>query len=673
MALAPLSRTLILYEGGVNARPTTPVPIPGGTPSPPPPPPPPAIVTAPSFTGTARAGQTLTGARGTYSNSPTGHANQWQASAPNPVSWADIAGATALNLALTAAEVGKIVRLTEVAANAGGGSGLNPSAASATVTPAEVAITRIVIEGDSITASSSSNGDPDSYARLWAAGVAGRTINNFAVGGSPLSSMAARSAAVSAADPQLLYVLIGANDLPTDTNAYLAQLWAYTDPFRAAGAKIVIGTALPRGAGATNWESKRTPFNAALRAAVGVKIDDVVDFDPTAMGVANAYQNASLYPDELHPSNAGHSLLRRVFAPVMNFWLGIANEPLDFLFAAQAAATPDTDYDSAAYTVAGLYRTESRPYSVGAGGRVSKNGGAFILNGSGTVANGDTLRVRNHSSSDPATQTDVALTIGTTTATYSVTTAGAGSRDWVPTDPGAKLKLWLRPEEIAGAATTQMNTWPDASGNAITVTGAGFGSKPTVVTGAINGLKAVRLDPGYNQCKFTLPAGYLNGRTAGAAFFVAKLVADPPASAFGAPVCGWGSNGDGEFYPYTNGSVYSSYGSNARNQTPDFAASLADWRIASFHAATDDWRYYVDGTAIHTLTSNTFTTGTTPTIGFDPAGGSPFDGQIAEIIDCTSALTTTERQLVEGYLAWKYGLQANLPGGHPHKAEKPTI
>lgn len=529
--------------------------------------------------------------------------------------------------------------------------------------------TVIVIEGDSITASNATNGDPNSYARLWATGVTGRTINNFAVGGSTLSSMAARSAAVSAADPDLAYVLIGANDLSSDTSAYLAQLWAYTDPFRNAGCRVIVGTVLPRGAGATGWEAKRGPFNAALRAAVGVKIDDIVDFDTSPMGAADAHTNAAYYPDALHPSNAGHALLRRTFAPVMNHWLGIANEPLDLSFAPQAAASPDTDYDSAAYTVAGLYPGESRPYAVSVGGRVSRNGGAFVLDGSGVVVNGDTLRLRNRASASAATQTDVTLTIGVTSATYSVTTAGAGGRDWVPTDLGSKLKLWLRPEDIAGANASQMATWPDASGNNVTVSGVGFGSMPTVVAAGLNGFKTVKTASSYNQAGFTPPAGYLTGRTSGAGFFVAKLDADPPSDG-ASPLHNFGTDNSGEFYPYANRCVYSNYGSTARNQTPTLGPDLAAWRLASFHAGTDDWRYYIDGTNIRTLTSNTFATGNPGLLG---GSNRNFDGQVAEIIDCASSLTTTERQLVEGYLAWKYDLQSQLPAGHPYESETPTI
>lgn len=44
----------------------------------------------------------------------------------------------------------------------------------------------------------------------------------------------------------------------------------------------------------------------------------------------------------------------------------------------------------------------------------------------------------------------------------------------------------------------------------------------------------------------------------------------------------------------------------------------------------------------------------------------------AEIITVNSVDTTT-RQLIEGYLAWKWGLEANLPAGHPYRNYPPTV
>jgi len=45
----------------------------------------------------------------------------------------------------------------------------------------------------------------------------------------------------------------------------------------------------------------------------------------------------------------------------------------------------------------------------------------------------------------------------------------------------------------------------------------------------------------------------------------------------------------------------------------------------------------------------------------------PHDGLIAEII-CSDILDTDERQKVEAYLAWKWGIEANLDAAHPYKS-----
>ena len=49
-----------------------------------------------------------------------------------------------------------------------------------------------------------------------------------------------------------------------------------------------------------------------------------------------------------------------------------------------------------------------------------------------------------------------------------------------------------------------------------------------------------------------------------------------------------------------------------------------------------------------------------------------FDGNIGEVILFNKTLSNDERQQVEGYLAWKWGLQANLPSTHPFKLFPPS-
>jgi hypothetical protein len=45
---------------------------------------------------------------------------------------------------------------------------------------------------------------------------------------------------------------------------------------------------------------------------------------------------------------------------------------------------------------------------------------------------------------------------------------------------------------------------------------------------------------------------------------------------------------------------------------------------------------------------------------------------VCEIIAYSRALATTDRQMIEGYLAWKWGMTTQLPNGHPYQKFPPT-
>jgi hypothetical protein len=62
-------------------------------------------------------------------------------------------------------------------------------------------------------------------------------------------------------------------------------------------------------------------------------------------------------------------------------------------------------------------------------------------------------------------------------------------------------------------------------------------------------------------------------------------------------------------------------------------------------------------------------------IGRNPNGGDTpgfINAEIGEIRVYTSDVSLEQRQLIEGELAWKWGLQGSLPGSHPHKSVNPN-
>jgi hypothetical protein len=54
----------------------------------------------------------------------------------------------------------------------------------------------------------------------------------------------------------------------------------------------------------------------------------------------------------------------------------------------------------------------------------------------------------------------------------------------------------------------------------------------------------------------------------------------------------------------------------------------------------------------------------------DPAN---FAGYISEVLVYNTYLSTTDRQRIEGYLSWKWGLQANLLSTHPYSTTNATL
>src|SRR5207302_415257 len=96
-------------------------------------PPVPVNTAPPTITGTAQQGQTLTEAHGTWTNSPTSYAYQWQRCNSEAACRSAIAGATSQTYVLVAEDVGRTIRVQETASNAGGSSSPATSAQTAVV------------------------------------------------------------------------------------------------------------------------------------------------------------------------------------------------------------------------------------------------------------------------------------------------------------------------------------------------------------------------------------------------------------------------------------------------------------------------------------------------------------------------------------------------------------
>ena len=107
----------------------------------------------------------------------------------------------------------------------------------------------------------------------------------------------------------------------------------------------------------------------------------------------------------------------------------------------------------------------------------------------------------------------------------------------------------------------------------------------------------------------------------------------------------------------------------------DQVGSHIEYTSAENTNGTGAYTYYRDGSLIDSNNATYNTPSATVRMGLGANGASGFDiGGIYypfEILMFNRYLGITDRQKVEGYLAWKWGLQASLPVGHPYKSAAP--
>jgi len=109
-------------------------------------------------------------------------------------------------------------------------------------------------------------------------------------------------------------------------------------------------------------------------------------------------------------------------------------------------------------------------------------------------------------------------------------------------------------------------------------------------------------------------------------------------------------------------------GKVASTSTIDYNSHIMQW------SGGDPCGFVIDGTVDATTDTRENTTpfllGNIGTYdGYSTAG---LNGSIAELVILPSIPTESIRQKIEGYLAWKWGLQSNLPWDHPFKHDRPT-
>lgn len=215
------------------------------------------------------------------------------------------------------------------------------------------------------------------------------------------------------------------------------------------------------------------------------------------------------------------------------------------------------------------------------------------------------------------------------------------------------LQLWLDAADTStiglSGSGSNVSQWNDKSGNGRNVTQATLASQPSLTNGYIN----------FTGSQFMANSVSTNFGDSGTLFLVAS---GNTSATVRCPLnIRSGTKLQVGFYLFVNTSAYSYNSVTNHNFNGSGIQSLS---IYTNTRSSPSLPLFSSNGSVATSydgrdpNSYTFT----PEIRIGNVDGSyPFIGNIAEIIYYNVFLTTAQRQAVEGYLAWKWGIQNNLP------------
>lgn len=221
---------------------------------------------------------------------------------------------------------------------------------------------------------------------------------------------------------------------------------------------------------------------------------------------------------------------------------------------------------------------------------------------------------------------------------------------------------------LSGSVVT---TWRDKSGNGRDATSSG---SPTLTTGAQNGLSVITFN-GLNQW---MTSALSLGSTQPLTLFVVARSATTTGfrSAVSLNAVPGARGNSLMLYLSGSGFWWFSGGTGATDGTTStLALSTSRYDINANYWRPSFVQMNINGTAYASSTSTpaSLTASSTMIVGRAQGGTEYWNGTIGEIIVYADTLSPSQRQQVEGYLADKWGLRANLPASHPYKTAPPAM
>lgn len=268
--------------------------------------------------------------------------------------------------------------------------------------------------------------------------------------------------------------------------------------------------------------------------------------------------------------------------------------------------------------------------------------------------------------------------------------SSAGQLPWTPAQ--IATALWLDADagntlfdsDVGGSQSINggaVGRWQDKSGNARTFTQSTSANRPTLITSSLNGKSIVYFD-GSNDFMISAAtiATIIPTLNATSWFAVANAETISTNHGIGAAYQNQAVLGDTQAYfaltlrsNTTNGYHLQANDTGERAATRPYSAN--SWAIFDGSIGGGLLRARLNGTTESTTAFGNIGRATgLLTLARQWNGGAPVANvRIAEVIIFSSYIAQSLRENIEGYLAHKWGLAANLPSGHPYKNAAPTV
>ena len=251
------------------------------------------------------------------------------------------------------------------------------------------------------------------------------------------------------------------------------------------------------------------------------------------------------------------------------------------------------------------------------------------------------------------------------------------------------LVAWYDASDSTTMSTAQgVAQWNDRSGQGNNLTPITAGVVPTLQASTLNGLPTILFaNSAVTVGEALVDTAFTPTTMPATTIFIVHAVQSMPAG-YGRTLGFWNGSGDsvtgidigspnvaqasfdvrwieGE-YP-----VGGSYQTNLRTGSTPFGTYV----LERDQASSTNVNVAVNGTLEGTRASTTAGPIATSEFGIGTSMSGSYlssDESIAEVVIYNVALSTTNMQLIEGYLACKWGLQGSLPAGHPYKSTCPS-